>query len=66
MTVVAIINAILLLARAVGVPISRHLGSQLGTTLVATKTLFFGPLAAIFDFAGCAALKAVSECPQRR
>ena len=27
---------------------------------------FWGPLAPIFDFAGCAALQAVSECPRRR
>ena len=39
-------------------PSGRHLSRPSWT--------FCGPLAAIFDFAGGAALQAVSECPRRR
>ena len=61
------------LARSVGLPVGRRLGGRLGTTLAATKNvdgiaqkprlLFSG---FYLDFAGGAALQAVSERPLRR
>ena len=46
-----IINLTFKLAQAVGVPISRRSGSQLATTLVATKKVFKTLL--ILDLGGC-------------
>ena len=46
--------------------IDRSSDKHWGNHLSRPRQPFWGPLAAILDFAGGAALQAVSECPQRR